>query len=38
MSSDMERALDEILSGVNALMQQAPKPGVVVSWQLALCL
>lgn len=28
MSSDMERALDEILSGVNALMQQAPKPGV----------
>lgn len=31
MSSDMERALDEILSGVNALMQQAPKPGVVTS-------
>lgn len=25
MASDMERALDEILSGVNALMQQAPK-------------
>jgi len=25
MPSDMERALDEILSGVNALMQQAPK-------------
>lgn len=31
MSSDMERALDEILSGVNALMQQAPKPGVVTA-------
>lgn len=28
MPTDMERALDEILSGVNALMQQAPKPGV----------
>jgi hypothetical protein len=27
MASDMERALDEILSGVNALMQQAPKSG-----------
>lgn len=31
MSSDMERALDEILSGVNALMQQAPKPTASVS-------